>query len=171
MPRLRRIPTETEVAKICHLLEKGWTLDLAARSCGVSVHSVRRWDRDGQAMLASIDADVAAGLPAPDHETMPELARVALAFERARAVGLGRALDAVYTAACEGFAAGDSIKPPDWRAAAWVLERTAPDDFRERQQVDHGVAQGDDETAEAIAERLVKAREQRRKAEAEADAD
>jgi hypothetical protein len=72
----------------------------------------------------------------------------------------------VHAAACEGFASGvDGVKPPDWRAAAWLLERVAPEDFREQVQVDHGKAKGDDETAQGLVERLRQAKESRRKRE------
>lgn len=147
---ITRHPTPTQTASLCRLLEKGYPLSTAARACGLPVSTVYRWHSLGREELQQIDDAAAMGKPPPDEEQFPVLGRFALEVERAKAVAHGVAIGVITDAAVDKL---------DWRAAAWLLERTAPDEFRERQQIDHGVAQGDDETAEAIAAKLIKARE------------
>lgn len=156
-----QIPTLSEQARLVQLLERGFTVKLAANSAGIHYPTVLRWIRQGREDLDRIDAEASQGMPVPGPEAFPALGKFVLELERARAVSTGKILDSVHTAATEGYVlgAGESVREvqPDWKAAAWLLERTAPESFREVVQVDHGAAKSDDETAEEIADRIAAA--------------
>lgn len=104
--------------RVTALLRNGNYIATACQVAGISVQSYYAWTERGE-------ADTEQG-----HATV--FAEFAEACARARGEGEALLLQTIRQAA-----QGTERRPGDWRAAAWILERTAPDKFGQRQEVKH----------------------------------
>lgn len=100
------------------LLRQGNYIETAARIAGISPATYHGWRERGE-------ADLHAGM-------RTEFSEFFEATTRARAEGEATLLQQIRLAA-----QGADGRPGDWRAAAWILERTAPDRFGARQELKH----------------------------------
>jgi hypothetical protein len=100
MARPSKLTADTQ-ATICNAVEAGTPLKHAALYAGVGESTVHRWIQQASA---------------PDPE--PQFVEFRDAVQRAQARSVTR-LVAMVTRAADN----------DWRAAAWLLERRAPEDF------------------------------------------
>lgn len=105
-------------ARITALLRGGNYIETACHASGVSISAFYAWRERGE---ADIEADVAS----PYRE-------FAEAVTRARAEGEAMILQEIRTAA-----RGSEYAPGDWKAGAWVLERTMPEKYGQRREVTH----------------------------------
>jgi Homeodomain-like domain-containing protein len=131
--------TEETVADIVRMLERGAYLTHAAAAVGVDRRTLYRWLEQG-------GADVSAGKRSEEADF----------FHR---VGQARARGRV--AMCQVI---DDAAKRDWRAAAWMLERTDPELFGEKIEVNRrpeargdappvdgsGAVEGDGETGDPL---------------------
>lgn len=104
--------------RVVVLLRQGNYAETAARFAGISPATFHGWRERGE-------ADLDAGMRS-------EFSEFFEATTRARAEGEATLLQQIRLAA-----QGAGGKPGDWRAAAWILERTAPDRFGARQELKH----------------------------------
>jgi hypothetical protein len=103
------------IASLCDKIRKGNSLKNACRLCGLPWSTFQLWMRRGRGDDATHKA----------HEL--HITLVAM-VEEARAIATERMVDCVVEQARK-----------DWRAAAWYLEKCAPDEFRNVQEL-HVVA-------------------------------
>lgn len=108
---VREIPVAT---RIVELVESGNYLEDAAGAVGVGSSTVRRWMQIGEEWL---DAE--------EEETPPQM-RPYRAFREA----VTHAREAATTRLLRPI---ERAAPSDWKAAAWILERTRPDRFSRRE--------------------------------------
>lgn len=107
--------------QVAALLRNGNYIETACLVAGISPTSYYLWRERGE-------ADQDAGVATVFSEFLE-------ATTRARAEGKAMLLQMVRQAA-----QGSPVKPGDWRAAAWILERTCPEEFGPRQEVRHSGA-------------------------------
>jgi len=124
-PRTGRPPKLTSEASaiICGHLEHGGTIEAACRLAGVSVASVGSW----QSQAATAARAVEAGA---DPDELPDMAQRCLSFlgavGRARARAEAWALKELRRACTDVEDTRGNLRRGDWRAAAFVLERSNP---------------------------------------------
>lgn len=104
-------------AAIIELVRRGVPIAQAAEHVGVARFTVREWIRRGEGRDDRPSSDV--------YETF------ATDLRAARAARLAELLESVSTGAIK-----------DWRAAAWEAERGWPEDFGQRQRLEHTGAGG-----------------------------
>jgi len=104
--------TEDLQHKITALLRNGNYVETACGAAGISVSTFYAWMERGE-------ADERAG-------TQSAFLEFSEAVHRTRAEGEALLLQQIRQAA-----------PTDWRAAAWILERTAPERFGRRTEIKH----------------------------------
>lgn len=119
----KRILTVAEAIVLA--LAHGLTIEKAAETVGVSATTVHNWLARGEEWR---EAD---SVP-PGEEPFLEFL---YATTRARAKAVELALGGIIEAGKE-----------DWRAWAWFLERSFPDEYGRRTRLDHGGIGGDGET-------------------------
>lgn len=108
--------SEEVTHRVAGLLRNGNYVTTAMQACGLHPDSYYAWRERGE---ADQDAGIAT-----------EFSEFAEACARARAEGQAMLLQMVRASAVAG----------DWKAAAWILERTAPDLFGPHQEVKHSGA-------------------------------
>ncbi|MEE8346972.1 MAG: hypothetical protein V3S20_06470 [Dehalococcoidia bacterium] len=97
---------------LCEALELGMPLKDCAAAAGVGITSLHKW--------------MAAGRKHPDTPQGTLVAELEVAGARFVRSSL-ETMKAAHTGALEGL-------KPDWKAAAWLLERRRPNDFSQRQE-------------------------------------
>lgn len=108
--------TKAVHACIVEALEEGAPLRLAAELAGVSEDTVREWIARGEGRDHRPSAPVYAG------------------FARAVAGARARGEEALLSRVRSGVL-GSPEMPHDWRASAWLLERTRPEQYGQTVQV------------------------------------
>jgi hypothetical protein len=96
--------------------EQGMSEAMCAKAAGVSPRALRE-------ALAQGDADIEAGVKSPE-------AQCAAEYDKAEAKFLARNLAVIHNAAGKG----------NWQAAAWLLERTHPEQFAESKRLEVGAS-------------------------------
>lgn len=130
----KRILTVAEAIVLA--LAHGLTIEKAAETVGVSATTVHNWLARGEEWR---DADV---VPAGEEPFLEFL----YATTRARAQAVELALAGIIEAGKE-----------DWRAWAWFLERSFPDEYGRRTRLDHGgIADGETMTLAELFARSAK---------------
>jgi hypothetical protein len=122
------------VADVTTALAGGMYADDAARLAGIAPSTLYGWLRRGR--LAEAEHDTTGAKLCPDDAPFVELLE---AVERARSQARRAALEVIRSAAEAGT----------WQAAAWYLERTAPDKYGRGAGPRHPVNAEPSPTAEA----------------------
>jgi hypothetical protein len=131
--RVRNRPTMTEelVVRVVQAVAAGSYLNVAIAAAGVPQSTFYDWWRRGD----------------PERDDPAEIAfrGMRMRVERARAEGETR-----NVAIIAGAAQGDRAReiPPNWQAAAWMLERSYPDRWARPSQRDQAIAPTVDPTPE-----------------------
>lgn len=107
---------EELIEKLTVLLEAGYPVKQATALCGVSDSAFYKWQKLGREGEGGI------------------YERFAREVEFARRKGQAKMLDVII-----GTATGEKKYTQDWKAAAWYLERTDPDNFARRYKMDQNV--------------------------------
>jgi transposase len=110
---VREIPIPTRIAE---LVASGNYLEDAAGACGIGTATLYRW------------LDVGAEWEGVELEEVPQEQRIFREFREA----VHRAREEATTRLLRPI---ERQAPTDWRAAAWILERTRPDRFGRRETV------------------------------------
>lgn len=110
-------------------LEHGCTLEKAAETTGVHRTTIHDWLARAEEWRPAVEEGKT--IPAAEAKYLDFL----YATTRARARAVEDALRTILEAG-----------KGDWRAAAWFLERSFPDDYGRRTRLDHGGVGGDGET-------------------------
>lgn len=123
-PKTKREKTLTVGEAVVLCLGAGTTIETAAGTVGIAASTIYDW-------LAR--AEEFRGEAKPPKSELPYL-------EFSEAVT--RAREGVVTLALSGIIEAGKA---DWRALAWYLERSRPDDYGRRTRLDHGGVGGDGE--------------------------
>lgn len=134
-PKTRRQKVLTVGDAVVLCLEAGATIDQAAGAVGISSRSIYDW-------LARAEEH-------SESESPPAAELPFLRFSQA----VTRAREGVVVLALKGILEAGKA---DWRALAWYLERSRPDQYGRRTRLDHGGVGGDGETL-TLAEVFAKA--------------
>ena len=105
-------------AKVVAFLRNGNYVSTACQANGLGISTFYAWTERGE-------ADIEAGVASVYSEFVE-------ACTRAKAEGRAVLLNTIRKAGV-----GDERKAGDWKAAAWILERTNPDEFGPRREVRH----------------------------------
>lgn len=136
-PKTKRSKTLTVGDAVVLILESGTTIETAAGAVGIGRSTVHDWIARGEEVR---------GL---DASKLTAAQKTYLDFSDA----VTRARESVVSLALAGvLAAGQA----DWRAFAWFLERSRPDDYGRRTRLDHGGVGGDGEKI-SLAELIARA--------------
>ena len=115
--------TKTNALALIAATQKTGTFGAAADVCGLNESSVRRWIGNGRRYWDDMDTweeNTAAGVVAPE-PVENKYAKWALLMHQARATFEAECFGKILGAEIEGK---DGDMRPDWRANAWILERT-----------------------------------------------
>lgn len=112
----RRVGNETKlddglIDELAKVVELGVTWDVAAAAAGIAVSTLHKWRQRG-------NDDVETGTSSVYRDLVERLTRATAEAER----------KLITTIVAHG--------PVDWRAAAWVLERRAPERWAKRDKID-----------------------------------
>lgn len=124
-PKTGRQKTVTVADAIVLCLDAGCTIDQAAGTVGISSRTIYDW-------LARAEEHA-------ESEDVPKGEESYLQFSQA----VTRAREKVVVLALQGILEAGKT---DWRAFAWYLERSRPDQYGRRTRLDHGGVGGDGET-------------------------
>lgn len=130
-PKLGTDAGEALQAQVVALLRNGNYIETSCRASGLSVSTYYGWVERGE-------ADVEAELDTP-------YAQFSQACARARAEG-----EAVLVQEVRAASRGTERQPGDWKAAAWMLERTLPDKYGQKREVKHDVSTARTEPPEVV---------------------
>jgi transposase-like protein len=124
-PKTRQTKVLTVGDAVVLCLEAGSTIDQAAGAVGISSRTIYDW-------LARAEEHA-------ESEKVPAGEAPFLRFSQA----VTRAREGVVVLALKGILEAGKA---DWRALAWYLERSRPDQYGRRTRLDHGGVGGDGET-------------------------